>query len=419
MNINIPLTEPQRQFVFSESQFPAMVAGLGSGKTQGAITRCLFLQMEEVTNTKQTIDILYTMPTYDLLRLRAIPGFELLLNEMGLPYVSNKSEFTIDIKGLGKIIFRSYDRPERIVAFEVAHAVADELDTLPIEKSEEVLRKITERVRQRSFRKNSIAVPTTPDQGFNGIVYKKWVKENDGTRELIKAPTYSNPYLPSDYIEQIRANYDPLLADMYIEGEFVNLSANKVYHFFDRVKSHSDRVLMLNDYELAVSIDFNIGGCCATVNVFEKGYPIAVEEFVSHDTHAFVDNLKVRYPNKQITVYPDATGKAGSTNASKSDIDIIQSAGFNVDAPNANPRIRDRVNAVNKGFAHGQFKVNTDKCPKLTHALENQGYDKKGEPEKFNEHPSIDDWTDSYGYFINRRYPIDKPSTDLNIRFSN
>lgn len=418
MNINIPLTEPQRQFVFSESQFPAMVAGLGSGKTQGAITRCLFLQMEEVTNTKQTIDILYTMPTYDLLRLRAIPGFELLLNEMGLPYVSNKSEFTIDIKGLGKIIFRSYDRPERIVAFEVAHAVADELDTLPIEKSEEVLRKITERVRQRSFRKNSIAVPTTPDQGFNGIVYKKWVKENDGTRELIKAPTYSNPYLPSDYIEQIRANYDPLLADMYIEGEFVNLSADKVYHFFDRVKHHSDRVLEDTDYAIHVSIDFNVGGCCATVSVLEKGYPITVDEFSSNNTYAFIENLQIRYPKKKITIYPDASGASDSTNASKSDIQLIKQAGYNVSAPKANPLIRNRVNAVNKGFSHNEFKINTDKCPRLTHALENQGYDKQGKPEKFNEHPAIDDWVDSYGYFIHRKYPINKPVTNTNVRFA-
>jgi hypothetical protein len=350
--------------------------------------------------------------------LRAIPGFELLLSEIGLSFTTNKSEYSIDIHGLGKIIFRSYDRPERIVAFEVAHAVADELDTLPIEKSENVFRKITERVRQKSFRPNSIAVPTTPDQGFNGIVYKKWVQENNGSRELIKAPTYSNPYLPSDYIEQIRANYDPLLADMYIEGEFVNLSSNKVYHFFDRVKNHSDRELLDTDYEVHISIDFNVGGCCATVNVLEKGYPIAVDEFVSNNTYDFIDNVKVKFPDHTVTVYPDATGDSDSTNASKSDIQLIKQAGFRVKAKKSNPLIRNRVNAVNKGFAHGQFKVNTDKCPKLTHALENQGYDKQGKPEKFNEHPAIDDWTDSYGYFINMRYPINKPSTNTKVDFA-
>jgi hypothetical protein len=53
--------------------------------------------------------------------------------------------------------------------------------------------------------------------------------------------------------------------------------------------------------------------------------------------------------------------------------------------------------------------VNTDKCPELSTALEHQGYTDKGEPEKFNDHPAIDDWVDGTGYFIHRRYPIKKP----------
>ena len=60
-------------------------------------------------------------------------------------------------------------------------------------------------------------------------------------------------------------------------------------------------------------------------------------------------------------------------------------------------------------LSHDKIKINTNKCPLLTDALEMQGYDKKGKPEKFNEHPSIDDWLDSSGYFIHRKYPITKP----------
>jgi hypothetical protein len=359
------------------------------------------------------------MPTFDLLKLRALPGFIEDLELLGLDYSINKSEMTINIKDHGFIILRSYDNPVRIVGYEVADSIVDELDTLPIDKAEYVFRKITERNRQKvKGMVNTIGCVTTPDQGFNGIVYKKWVKDVKDGYQLIKAPTYSNPYLPSDYIEQIRANYDPLLADMYIEGEFVNLSSNKVYHFFDRVKNHSDRELLDTDYEVHISIDFNVGGCCATVNVLEKGYPIAVDEFVSNNTYDFIDNVKVKFPDHTVTVYPDATGDSDSTNASKSDIQLIKQAGFRVKAKKSNPLIRNRVNAVNKGFAHGQFKVNTDKCPKLTHALENQGYDKQGKPEKFNEHPAIDDWTDSYGYFINMRYPINKPSTNTKVDFA-
>jgi hypothetical protein len=411
---DVLLTEPQLRFVHSEDKSPALIGGLGSGKSRAGTMRLLARRLAYPGSNGA-----YYMPTFDLLKLRALPGFIEDLEMLGLSYSINKSEMTISIEGYGFIILRSYDNPVRIVGYEVADSIVDELDTLPIDKAEFVYRKITERNRQKiKGMVNTIGCVTTPDQGFNGIVYKKWVKDVKEGYILIKAPTHSNPYLPSDYIDQIRANYDPLLADMYIEGEFVNLSANKVYHFFDREKAHTDRELMDSDKLLLVSVDFNVGGCCSTVSVLEKGKPVTVDEFVSNNTYDFIDNLSIRYPDKKITVYPDASGDSDSTNASFSDIKLIKQAGYSVDAPNANPRIRDRVNAVNKGFAHSEFKINTDKCPMLTHALENQGYDKKGVPEKFDEHPAIDDWVDSYGYKINKRWPIHKPASNVNIGFS-
>jgi phage terminase large subunit len=414
MQIDINLTGPQMRFVGSQEKYPAIIGGLGSGKSRAGTMRLLALMLQTPGANGA-----YYMPTYDLLNLRALPGIVEDLEMMEIPYNFNSQKMTISVYGYGNLILRSYDNPKRIVAYEVAHSIVDELDTLPIDKGEEVWRKITERNRQKiDGMVNTIGCVTTPDQGFNGIVYKKWVKDVKDGYHLIKAPTYSNPYLPGDYIEQIRANYDPLLADMYIEGEFVNLSADKVYHFFDRVKHHSDRVLEDTDYSIHVSIDFNVGGCCATVSVLEKGYPITVDEFSSNNTYQFIENLQIRYPKKKITIYPDASGASDSTNASKSDIQLIKQAGYNVSAPKANPLIRNRVNAVNKGFSHSEFKINTDKCPRLTHALENQGYDKQGKPEKFNEHPAIDDWVDSYGYFIHRKYPINKPVTNTNVRFA-
>jgi len=411
---DVLLTEPQLKFVSSQDKNPALIGGLGSGKSRAGTMRLLSRRLQYPGSNGA-----YYMPTFDLLKLRALPGFIEDLEMLGLNYSINKSDMRIDIIGYGFIILRSYDNPVRIVGYEVADSIVDELDTLPIEKAEFVFRKITERNRQKvKGTPNTIGCVTTPDQGFNGIVYKKWVKDAKEGYKLIKAPTHSNPYLPSDYIEQIRANYDPLLADMYIEGEFVNLSSNKVYHFFDRVKCHSDRVLTETDRDIHVSIDFNVGGCCATVNVLEKGLPIAVDEFSSNSTYDFIDNLSVMFPDCTVTVYPDASGDNDSTNASKSDIQLIKQAGFRVKTKKANPLIRNRVNAVNKGFSHRQFKVNTDKCPNLTHALENQGYDKNGKPEKFNEHPAVDDWVDSYGYFINMRYPINKPVINSNVGFA-
>lgn len=407
--MQIPLTEPQEQFVFSENPFPAIVGGLGSGKSKGGTMRIVKQLLSD-----PGADVAYYMPTYDLIRLRAIPGIEQDLEQIGVEYKTCRNLYTITVYGYGDIIFRSYDNPNRIIAYEVADSICDELDTLPKDKAEVVWRKITERNRQERGRTNTIGLVTTPDQGINGFVYDKWIKKKQAGYELIKAPTYSNPFVPADYIEQIRANYDPILADLYINGEFVSLSQNKVYHFFDRFKHHTTRVLTEEDKQLHISIDFNVGGCCSIVFIIENNQPFAVDEFSSHDTQDFINRL-ARFKDRRVIVYPDASGKARKTNASESDISLITNAGFQTMHNNSNPAVRDRINAFNAMLSHNKFWINTDKCPELTHALESQGYDDKGEPEKFDTHPAIDDWVDSAGYFMAYRFPIVRPMSHIRL----
>ena len=142
MQIDIPLTGPQREFALHPENFPAIVGGLGSGKSEAAISRLVLLMLENYSKTRQPCDTLMTQPTYDLLKLRSMPGTEAFLSRIGLPFRSNKSDFYIDINPFGRMLFRSYDRPERIVSFEVAHSICDELDTLPNEKAEFVWRLI-------------------------------------------------------------------------------------------------------------------------------------------------------------------------------------------------------------------------------------------------------------------------------------
>jgi hypothetical protein len=67
--ITIALTEPQETFAFSEAQFPAMIAGLGAGKSRASTIRLLLLMIENMEQTGKGINTLYTMPTYDLLEI--------------------------------------------------------------------------------------------------------------------------------------------------------------------------------------------------------------------------------------------------------------------------------------------------------------------------------------------------------------
>jgi len=414
--VNIDLLPAQGEFCMSEYPYPAISGGLGSGKSSAATIRLITKMISDTG-----INTLYGMPTYDLLKLRAMPGVEDDLQRMGFDYRVNKSDYYIEIMGYGKIYFRSYDRPQRWVAFEVAHTILDELDTLKLNDAELVWRKATERTRQKCKDDviNTIGVVTTPDMGVNGFVCKRW-GGNDNTAledgfHLIFADTRDNFHNPKGYYEQIMSNYDPLLAEMYTQGKFVSLTRNKVYHYFNRERHHSDRVITDADKVLHVSIDFNVGGCCSNAFIIENNEPVAVDEFTSHDTAEFISNLNDRYDGKKVIVYPDASGGNSATNASASDIGIIEQAGLQCDAPKKNPFIRDRVNSVNSLLAKNKFKLNTDKCPMLTLALESQGYDDKGDPEKFHQHPAIDDWLDAMGYFIHRRYAINKDVLVTNI----
>jgi hypothetical protein len=400
----VQLTEPQADFVFSDYPHPAFFGGFGAGKSQAGTLRLMHLITQD-----PGIDVSHFFPSYRLAKRRGFQGTIAHLKELGMDYTVNKSDLTIFIPHLGSTIYlETYHDPDSIVSFEVAHAVVDELDTLQKEKAEYVWQKVTERVRQRCNHPagNTLSCVTTPDQGTAGYCFKVWGSGQhiDDGYHYIKAGTRTNKFLPEGYADQIAKNYDPVMAEAFLNGGWVSFTRNKVYHFFDRTKHHAERVIKSHDL-LHVSIDFNIGGCCAVVFVIDNNNPVAVDEFVSHDTQDFINGL-TRYAGHKIIVYPDASGKANKTNSSQSDISMIAQAGYQLQYKPSNPAVRDRINAYNGLLSHNRLLINTDKCPNLTNALETQGYDAKGEPEKFSEHPAIDDWNDSSGYFIAFKYPV-------------
>ena len=408
--ITIPLTNPQKEFIQSNAVYPAICGGLGSGKTRAGTMRLIVKMLQD-----PNVDGAYYMPTYDLLRLRALEGIKEDLDILGITYKCNESKMVVDLKGYGNIILRSYDRPERIVAYETAHAIVDEIDTLKKDKASLVWRKISERNRQRTNTPNTIGAVTTPDQGIKGFVYDRWVRNSTDMHHLIKAPTWSNPYLPDGYIEQIRSNYDPIIASLYIDGEFVNLTERLVYHFFSRIEHHTDRIIGPNDI-IHIGQDFNVGGCCSVCFVVDGNNATAIDEFTSEDTQDLCTKILSRYKGHKVIVYPDASGGSKSTNATRTDIDIIKSNRITVIVDAANPAVRDRINAKNLLLSKNTLLVNTNKCPNYTDALETQGYDKKGNPEKYDTHPAVDDWNDAGGYFIHKRFPIMRPSAAPRIR---
>jgi len=164
-------------------------------------------------------------------------------------------------------------------------------------------------------------------------------------------------------------------------------------------------------------MDFNVGKMAAVVYVRRGEAFHAVEEIVdAYDTPMVIETLKSRYPEHTIAVYPDASGTSRKTvNASQSDIALLQQAGFSVRAKKKNPAIKDRIISANTGFEQGYIFVNNKRCPEFTRCLEQQAYDKNGEPDKTSGHDHLND---AGTYPIAYEMPVKKPISDVSIKFA-
>jgi len=417
----------QSQFVNSTAKYPALIGGLGSGKTDGGIARTLkFKYAYPQLNTA------YYMPDYNLIRDRGMSGFEKELSKINQPYKANYSDKIIKLENKGNIYFRTMDNPAKIVSYEVADSVIDELDTMKPDKAKSVYKKIRERNRQKKpdGKPNTLGIITTPDYGTEGFIWELYNKcidkdtmDNSGNYELlnggivgnyhlIEACTADNPFLPKDYLSDILEMYDPILANLFTRGKMVSLTQDKVYHFYNKLHHNTLRVIKPQD-RLHIGIDFNVGGCACVVHVVDGDVVSAVDEFAPKNTESIVIEINARYQGHIIYFYPDSSGNNESSNADRTDIAILCD-GIRTPSPpsscyqKANPSISSRVNAVNSRLSKNKYFVNCNKCPRTSNALTSQGWGKDGKPEKSKEHKggAIDDFTDGLGYFIRYKFPI-------------
>lgn len=419
------LSAPQNIFLNGlNTKYRAYVGGFGSGKT---FVGCLDLLNFAAQHPKTVQG--YFAPTYPSIRDIFYPTIDEAAFMLG---------FTVDIKETNKevhlyrgrlyygtIICRSMEKPNSIVGFKIARALVDEIDTLPKAKAKQAWRKIIARMRLKiDGVVNGIGVTTTPE-GFL-FVYETFADDPSESYSMVQASTYENEqYLPDDYIQSLLESYPENLVQSYLNGQFVNLTTGTIYTQFDRKLNHTDAVQDGSE-PLHIGMDFNVGNMNALVHVERKHErPEAVDEITAVlDTPAIIDVIKSRYCSqdvgRSINIYPDASGDSRSTNdASTTDIAQLEEAGFTVHVNPANPRVKNRINSMQAMFCNAKserrYKINTIKCPKATTNFEQQVYDDKGKPDKKN---GQDHMPDAAGYYIDYKYPIIKPMTDIQVKFS-
>ena len=417
MQVKAQANKPQGQFLSMPQKNRAFVGGYGSGKTWvGGQAQCVHYLRHPKVNQG------YFSPTYSMIRDIYYPTIEEVAGTMGLNVAIREGNHEVDFYSgrtyRGTTLCRSMDHPASIVGFKIGHATIDELDTLTLRKAEDAWRKIIARMRDNNTTNNGIDVMTTPEGfRFTHKMFVQLVTDNPELKNnygLIQASTYDNEAnLPPDYIPSLKEIYPAELIEAYINGQFVNLTSGTVYRSFNRERCNSTETIIEKE-PLFIGQDFNVQRMCSAIFVQRPGGFVCAAELKDvFDTPALIAMLQEKYAGHRIIIYPDASAASRKTvDASKSDIALLQNAGFDIRVNSRNPMVKDRVLATNKALETGKIKVNTKNCPTVTRCLEQQSYDTNGEPDKS---AGFDHMNDAFSYFATYEFPIIKPMTKVRI----
>ena len=393
----------QLAFVDDEdSQILAISAGYGAGKTRSLCCKAVSLAIANQGFVGCVME-----PTGPLIRDIWLNDFDAFLEAYEIPYTFRASplpEYVLHLpRGDTKILCRSFENYQRIIGLNLAFCIADEVDVVNYSITSKAFPKILGRLRSGVVRQ--FAAASTPE-GFKWL-YNEFASPDAlarTDRKLIKMKTTDNPHLPDDYIERLKANYDPSLLKAYLDGEFVNLNTGQVYDRFDRDKHIVDGIDIGNE-PLHIGVDFNVGNMSAVIAVRLNDKLFVIDEVSgSHDTDALAQEIKRRYADRRIYVYPDASGGNRSTNASQTDIQILESHGFSNQSGRSNPPVRDRVAAVQAVLENGKGQVRLQvakNCKRTIECLELQSYTDKGDPDK---DAGYDHMNDALGYAVWRLF---------------
>lgn len=256
----------------------AVTAGLGSGKTHGAVQWLL----DRVALNRKAQFFGYSMPIYELIHNTAIPKTRKVLDalgyEVGRDYEIIRSPFPrcIFTKTKQEIHYVSGNRPDKIKSVEYGSAVVDEPGTTPKESVD----RIKERVRDAAAERLQILLPGTPEginhysDEFDSDKQEGWDRSRprdhalcrvaeDGSKVWIRRfrlTTYDNAqFLPPAYIPRLLDSYrdNPAYVQAYINGFFVPLITGNCYSNYKPAKHDIPNLDPSPYLPVYLTMDFN------------------------------------------------------------------------------------------------------------------------------------------------------------------
>lgn len=413
----------QREWWDSEAFLKALVAGYGSGKTFIGSKRAIALAIQNAPRIgdENLVPHLMVSPSYKIAKRTIIPTVRALLSgkqtihpDLWWRYRKSEHEFEIRYRGRdARIWIGSGDDPDSLKGPNVGSAGIDE----PFIQDEDVLDQVYARIRHPDALVQELFLTGTPEQLNWGYDICEGDRKDDFDTFVIHASTRENTVLGSGYARRLEKGFSNTAAKAYVDGQFINLTGGRVYYGFSKDRN----VVRIPDpgHELVVGMDFNVNPMAAVV-FWRNGnhlHAISEVELPNADTDYMCQYLKDNFVDKDgvcrvQTVYPDATGRARKTsqNRGRSDFSIIESHGFEIDAPPANPLRRDRENAVNGKFSprDGEPTLTVDpSCKRLISYFNKYTY------AEMHKQKNMSHLLDAFGYPVHRLNPIERLKMNL------
>lgn len=392
----MPLTNPQKNVIQDDSRFRVLITGRRFGKTFVAINE--IAKFASIPNKK----IWYVAPSYR--QAKAICWGVLKEKMIYHKWVKsiNHSDLTLTLKNNSQITLRGSDNESSLRGVGLNFLILDEFQDINKTAWYEVLRPTL------SDTEGHALFCGTP-RGFGNWSYDLYkMGENNKDWKSFQYTTLEGEQVSEDEIEQAKQDLDLRTFQQEYEATFVNYSG-MIYYNFSRDKNIIEKYNK-NTGVLHIGLDFNVDPMSAVVCIIENDRIFVVDEvqIYSSNTNEMCDEIKTRYKNKQIVVYPDPSARQRKTSAGGlTDLAILKNNGFDVKCRSTAPLVRDRINAVNSKLknVNGKNSLFIVKfCKNAIKSIERQIY-KEGThiPDKDS---GYDHMNDALGYLVEYNFPL-------------
>jgi hypothetical protein len=318
----------------------------------------------------------------------------------------NESDLRVDLVNNSSIALRGADNFDSLRGVGLDGLVMDEFAYIDEAAWTEVLRPTL------SDRQGWAMFISTPAGVGNWAfdLYQRGQDPGEHQWESWQFNTLSGGRVPEFEIEAARRDLDTRTFRQEYEAAFETFSGVIYYNFSrsDNLQAWSGEI----PAQLYLFCDFNVSPMSAIVVAPTSIGLHAIDEIVIYgsNTNELVEEVRNRLGDRKITAFPDPAGAQRRTSAGgRTDITILQQAGFAVKYRNAHPPVRDRINSVNSLLCSstGDRRLVIDpRCRRLIESLEKHCYKENTQiPDKDS---GWDHMTDALGYGVEYLFPIRK-----------